>query len=288
MKIYLKSEWIQRTRIFGLNIRSMALAICLLTVLSADAQETPGPWFFFPGAPQFNPLLSDPREPQTSIIAHTSLNRFEGAVGAQLEIIRYDNPYGTHWAAGLLGSGFILLDENGATFPERANDWLAGLYLSEQSGLFSHRLEFMHQSSHLGDSLEGLQEPIIYNGENFNYVCSFQPWENLRIYGGFGVWENLFPPDNAFFSPWGLEVFSPPWGFIGTSMRGYGACHLEWKGQAGGHWDESFQWGVQWKWKKTEPRAFRLALVYYDGNYQFGQYYLQHDTHFGIGIYFDP
>ncbi len=266
----------------------VALALCFLTGLSARAQDLQKPWVFLPGPPQFNPLLADPREPQTSIIAHTNQSRFEGAVGAQLEILRYNDPGGTHWAAGLFGSGFILLDENGATFPARANDWVAGLDLSESTGILSHRLEFLHQSSHLGDSLEGVQEPIIYNGENFNYVCSLQPWENLRFYAGIGAWENLFPPDNAFFAPFGVEVFSPPLGFIGTYMRGYTACHLEWKGQAGGQWDGAFQWGIQWKWKKNEPRAVRLALVYYDGNYQFGQFYLRHDSHLGIGIYFDP
>ncbi len=245
-------------------------------------------WVFLPPAPLFRPLIGDPREPQTSVISHTSQVRFEGALGATVELARFSPPDGTQWSVGMFGTGFILLDQEGVAFPMRNNDWLAGMYLTGSSGSFSHRLEFLHQSSHLGDSLEGLQEPIIYNGENFNYTFSYQPSESLRFYAGLGVWENIYPYDNAFFASLGAEVFSTASEFIGTTVRGYGTFHLKWKAQGAGTLNKTAQLGIQWKFNPEESRALRLAVIFYDGNYEYGQFYQGHDNHWAVGVYFDP
>ncbi len=245
-------------------------------------------WVFLPVTPLFQPLIGDPREPQTSVLAYTSQNRFEGAIGTTLELLRYSASDETRWGWGILGSGFILLDQYGATFPLRGSDWFAGMYLSESSGVFSHRLEFVHQSSHLGDSLEGIQEPAMYNGENFNLTTAFQPSEDLRLYAGLGAWENLYPADKAFFASLGTEIYSSPLDFIGTFLRGYATFHLKWKAQAAGALNKTAQVGFQWKFEKGESRAIRLALIYYNGLYEFGQFYQAPDEHWAVGIYFDP
>ena len=261
------------------------IVFTLLLPMGAGAQES---WEFLPGPPLFHPIIADPREPQTSVLAYTSQTRFEGAIGTTFELLRYNSADQTQWGWDIFGSGFILLDQEGAAFPMRGNDWYAGLSLSETSGAFSHRLEFVHQSSHLGDSLEGQQEPIIYNGENFNFTTSFNPVPELRLYAGIGVWENLFPYDKAFFASVGTEIYSPPANFIGTQIRAYGAFHLKWKGQAGGVLNKTTQWGIQLKFSPEDSRAVRLALVFYDGNSEYGQFYQTHDNHWAVGVYFDP
>ena len=129
---------------------------------------------------------------------------------------------------------------------------------------------------------------MIYNGENFNFTTSFQPSEDLRLYAGIGAWENLYPYDNAFFASLGTEIYSLPMDFIGTFLRGYGTFHLKWKAQAEGVLNKTAQLGIQWKFKKEESRALRLALVYYNGLSEFGQFYRTPDEHWAIGIYFDP
>src|ERR1051325_2120670 len=43
-------------------------------------------WVFLPVTPLFQPLIGDPREPQTSVISHLSQVRFEGAIGATVEL----------------------------------------------------------------------------------------------------------------------------------------------------------------------------------------------------------
>jgi hypothetical protein len=258
--------------------------LALLAASQVQAEE----WVFLPSPPLFQPLIGDPREPQTSVIAYTSQTQFEGAVGRELDLVRYAPGDGSQWGWGILGAGFIRLGLEGVAFPMRVNDWYAGMYLSEASGAFSHRLEFVHQSSHLGDSYEGAREPIIYNGENFNYNLSFQPWENLRLHMGLGAWENLYPFDNAFFASVGTEIYSPSMDLMGTFLRGYGTFHGQWRAQGPGSFNKTFQVGLQWKMRKEESRALRLSLIYYNGLSEFGQFYPSVDEHWAVGFYFDP
>jgi len=250
-----------------------------------QAQE----WVFLPPAPLFKTLIGAPREPITGITAYGNQTRYEGAVGATFEFLRYTPSDQTQWGWGVFGDGFILLDEDGATFPMRDGDWHAGMYLSEASGSFSHRLEFLHQSSHLGDSLQGIQVPIFFSRENINFTSSFQPFEELRLYANIGDWENIFPRgEDPFFCSAGTELYSPATDLAGTFLRAYLTADFQWKGEAGGSLNKNFELGFQWKFKKEESRDVRLALVYYNGHSDFGQFYQQPDEHWGIGFYFDP
>lgn len=244
-------------------------------------------WTFLPVTPLFDPLIADPLEPGTSVQAYLNETRYQGEVGVFCELLRLERPDHARWGWGLLGSGNILLGEKGVEFPMLANDWYAGMYLSESSGDLSFRLEFEHQSAHLGDSFAGSQDPIIYNGENFNLAFSLKPSENLRFFADTGYWENFFPMDNRFFASAGLEAYTSSFGFLGTSLRGYGAFNLRYKDELD-VWNKTLQVGIRWKRSETESRAIRLALVYYDGNNQFGQLYTQPDQHWALGIYFDP
>ncbi len=282
----IKSIFMVKLRFFVAScLRGGACFILFFLSTFASAQES---WVFLPVTPLFQPLKGDPREPQTSVIAHTSQTRYEGSLGTTFELLRYNARDQSQWGWGLCGGGFILLDQEGAAFPMRDNDWVAGMYLSESSGAFAHRLEFVHQSSHLGDSLEGIREPIIYNGENFNFTTSFNPSRDWRLYAGTGVWENFFPNDNAFFASLGTEVYSPAVDFIGSSLKAYGTFHLKWKALAGGTWNKTAQLGIRLQFSSEDTRAVRLALVFYDGKAEYGQFYQDQDNHWALGVYFDP
>ena len=253
--------------------------------LAAQAGEQ---WNLLPVIPLFKPLIGDPREPQTSVMAYTSQAQFEGAIGRKVDLLHWYPGDGTAWGWGILGAGYILLGQQGVAFPMRANDWYAGMYLSETTGAFSHRLEFVHQSAHLGDSYEGSLEPMIYNGEYFSFATSFQPSENLRLYTGLGAWENHYPYGNAFFASFGTELYSPSLDFGGTFLRGYATFDGHWKAEGAGAFDKTVQLGFQWKMKKEQTRAFRLAVIYYNGLSEYGQFYLSPDEHWALGFYFDP
>ena len=147
-----------------------------------------------------------------------------------MELARYKPLDGTEWGWGFFGAGYILLSEYGATFPMRAGDWVAGTYVREKSGPYSFRLEFEHQSAHLGDSLQGTSTlPIFYSRENLNLSASYDAATWLRFYGNIGFWENIAPPDKLFFASVGAEVYSPSVNFGRSCLRGYGTYNFKHK-----------------------------------------------------------
>ncbi|HVZ79294.1 MAG TPA: DUF1207 domain-containing protein [bacterium] len=258
--------------------------LCGSIVVPAFAQET---WTFLPVAPLFQPLYGDLREPHTGLTAYGDKTRFEGAVGSTFEFLQYLPKDGTRWGWGVFGDGTILLDEDGATFPMQAGDWNVGMYVSEVSGDLSHRLEFQHRSAHLGDALQGIRNPIFFSRENFNYALAFRPSPDLTFYSKLGAWWNMAPHGAALFASAGAEVFTGPADLWGTVLRGYTSGDLRWI-QEIEVLDQTYQVGLLWKFKEAESRDIRLALVYYNGNSQFGQFLRDHDEHFGFGLFFDP
>jgi hypothetical protein len=281
---FLRFSW--RTWRLGGEIGVVLIFVFSFPVLAQTSQDS---WSFLPAEPLFAPIIADPREPHTSITAYGNKNDFEGAVGTMVELVRYKPMDDTEWGWGLFGAGYILLSENGATFPMQAGDWYAGTYVSEKSGPFSFRLEFEHQSAHLGDAFDGTTiTPIFYSRENFNLTSSYDaaPW--LRFYANLGFWENIAPPDKLFFASLGTEIYSPTFSFLGAALRGYGTYNLKHKEEAGGVNNQTIQMGLQLKAHEGDRASVRLALVYYNGNAEFGQFYLQHDEHWGTAVYFDP
>ncbi len=234
----------------------------------------------------FSPLIADPREPQTGVIGYLSQSRYEGEVGSFVEFLRYSPPDESQWGWGIFGSGYILLDEDGATFPMRDGDWYAGMYLSEKSGNFSSRFEFEHESSHLGDSLQGIQDPIFVSRENFNLTLSYMEAGFYRLYGKTGFWENMAPTGDAFFGSFGGELYSPSL-TEGTDLRFYTSLDFTYKGETGDPFNKNWELGLRAAIDAKGIRAVRAALIYYDGYSEFGQFYQTTDTHWGLGVFFD-
>ncbi len=267
------------------------LGLIILVCLVPSRVFAEGEWSFLPPSTLFKPLIGDPREPLTGIIAYLDQARYEGQIGSTVELLRYDPGDQTQWGWGCFGSGYILLDQNGATFPMLDGDWYFGSYFSEKSGPFSIRLEGLHVSSHLGDSLQGIKIPLYYlptavpySRENLNVTFSIQPSESCRFYAGMGAWDST--PVDPFFASFGSEFYSPDWPIGGTSMRAYSTFSLQWKGDVG-VWEKEIQLGLQWKTDNGSGRALRTALVFYSGDSQFGQFYDQFDEHLALATYFD-
>ncbi len=261
---------------------------------------------FLPSEPAFERLIADPREPHNSILIQSGPNAYEGAVGSAIELLQWRASDQSRWGWGILGGAYIGLGMADATsyplrvvnvngvltynvFPERISDWQLGVYFSESTGPLSHRLEYVHFSSHLGDELFDYVPRFIYTRESFRYTASFQPSENLRLYGGAGYWGHIDPAEKPFFLHAGCELFTGAFEFLfKTSGRVYAGYDLKVKDEAGGVVNQALQWGLQWKWKKESRPAVRLAFLYYNGNSEFGQFYREKDEHWGFGIYFDP
>jgi hypothetical protein len=245
---------------------------------------------FMPDEPLYNSLIGDPREPQCAIIAQTSQSRYEGLIGKTIELLQWTPKDGPDWGWGIEGASFIELDSlGGGVFPERVSDWYLGMYFSESEGDLSNRLEYIHVSSHLGDELFDTVQRFIYTRESFRFTSSYTPVDNLRLYAGVGYWGHMAPADKPFFIHCGTELYTDPFHFIaGTFGRGYFTCDLKFKDEAGGVVDQAYQFGLKWTWKKDSHQAIRMAVLYDNGNSEYGQFYRQQDNRWGLGIYFDP
>ena len=261
---------------------------------------------FLPQAPAFEKLIADPREPHDGIQIQSGANPYEGSIGSAIELLQWRPADESRWGFGILGAAYIglgtadaysypkrVVSDNGYlvynVFPERVSDWQLGVYFSQSSGIFSQRLEYVHFSSHLGDELFDYVPRFIYTRESFRYTASVQFSENFRLYAGAGYWGHIDPVEKPFFLHLGEELYTNSFNFIfNTRGRGYFGYDLKIKDEAGGVVNQDFQIGLQWKWKKESREAVRLAVLYYNGNSEFGQFYLQKDEHWGFGIYFDP
>ena len=153
--------------------------------------------------------------------------------------------------------------------------------------MLENRIQLEHKSSHLGDFLQSEREVLIFNGENLNFTTACRPGEWLRLYGGAGYWFNFFPAENTWFASLGAELYCPYFDLAGTLIRGYCTADANWKTPAGGTLDKTFQLGLQWKPEEKETRSIRVAVVFYNGNSNFGQFYREPDFHWGFGFYFD-
>jgi len=264
------------------------LSVLLLLFSFSLVRADPDHWAFLPITPLFTPLIADPREPQIDVIGYTNQSRYEGEIGAFVEILRYRSPSGLQCGWGIFGSGYILLDENGATFPMLDGDWYAGMYLSGKAGNFSGRIEFEHESSHLGDSYQGSSlTPIFISRENFNLTLSYSEPGFYRLYSRIGDWENMAPTGDPFFCSIGGELYSPSFGSERTDLQAYTSLDATYKAETSNTLNTTWQLGLRVALEPEGGRAVRLALIYYDGNSDFGQFYQQPDDHWGIGVFFD-
>jgi Protein of unknown function (DUF1207) len=254
----------------------------------------PADWSFLPASTTFKPLIAEPREPIMGLVAHLEETRYEGDVAASLELIRYSPPDDTQYGWGVFASGFILLDQDGSTFPMRDGDFYVGTSFSASFGFFSTRLEVLHESSHLGDSLQGLQLPLFYNPqvaysrENVNADISFQLSDSFRLYSGIGCWDDalLTGISTPVFASFGTEIYSPSWALENTSMRFYATGCLQWIDDLG-IWNKEIQFGLQWKASPSDARDIRVGIVYYNGYSQYLQFYNVPDEHWGLATFFD-
>lgn len=260
-----------------------------------------GDWSFLPAATIFKPTLGDPRECETGLIGYLDQVQYEGQVGEYMELIRYSPEENTQFAWGLFASGFILLGEDGATFPMKAGDWYVGTYFSAVLDDFSMKLATLHESGHLGDSyqatnvpapnggyypLYSIPIPIFYSRENVNYTLSWQPSDSFRLYAGAGDWFDINPSGDPFFAFVGTEIYSPYWNIDNSNMRAYFTAHSRYEAEIL-NWNSEFQLGLQWKKTKTGGRDIRFALIYYVGDNAFAQFYNTPDTHWGLATFFD-
>ena len=268
-------------------------------IKTSAAQEEK--WIFLPPTNLFKPLLADLREPAIGLTASNNLTRYDLSLGGSLDLIQWKPSGGNLWAMGILGACYLnIIRYDWASYRLEDGDSWYGFYASQSSGNFTNRLEFRHGSSHLGDTLFGNQTlsfygqtfvdqtAIPYERDLIQFTDAYQPCDSFRIYGGLGYWLDAVPSIQPFFVHLGTELFSPCFNLGVSFLCGYFAYDLKIGDQSGGIADQNFQLGVRYKLSAKNQSFLRLALTYYNGVNEFGQFYQQNDTHWGLGLFLDP
>lgn len=265
------------------------LAVLLSAPAAALSQTGEPSWVFLPSRPLFTTLIGDPREPGIGFIPYLSERGYEGSLGGNLEVLRWNSSPGLQWGLGL-SAGLWTLTQNADLTGLLVDDWQVAPFLACRAGDLSFRLEFQSQNSNLGDSLEGSTFPF-FGREDFNLAVSWDlsPYTRLYTGGGYKVWwEDFDPSESQVFLIAGLEAYSQPFSFLGPSNRLYGAYHFKFQDQAGGTFNHAVQLGLQFPGSTGHPPGFRVALLYDAGHSEFGEFYRQFDQHLGLGLFFDP
>jgi len=249
-------------------------------------------WDFLPAGTLFSPLIGDLLEVQDAIVARPDQNHFDGMIGDTIEFLRWRTNDNDQWAWGIEGASLLQLASKGAaTYPLVASNWYLGTYFSAKTADLSHRLEYEHVSAHLGDSLFYNQDRIIYSRESFKWTSSWDVSPYLRLYGGPCYWSHLSPDttDSRFYFHVGMEFYTDYFRTVfDTHFRGYFTYNVLALGEAGGVIDQTVEVGVQWRWKRDTSQSIRMAAVFYTGNSEYGQFYQDPDTYWGLGIFFQP
>jgi hypothetical protein len=285
----------------SLDLRYWLLALTLLCQLPLGLWAQEDRLLFLPGESVFNHLIGDPREFQSSLIAELTQERFDGSIAATPEFLQWIQSNGTKWGWGIEGDTFIQVESPGyghysltdsnyyLVLPERVSDWYLGTYFSESYGDFSNRLEFLHVSSQLGDGFFDSTKSFPYLQESFRFTASYQATDRIRFYMGTGYYTEAIPEEAPCFIQMGTELYTSSFDMmLATTGRGYFTYDLQASQSLGGVFNQNFAVGFQWKWKKETHQAIRLALIYYNGNNDFGQFYRQNDNHWALGLFFDP
>jgi hypothetical protein len=212
---------------------------------------------------------------------------FQASLGGTLDFLRWKSAPDMEWAWGIF-AGLWTLSQNADLSGLEADDWFSGTYLSEKTGPFSFRFEFQDQKSDLGQALFDSEKILLFTRDNFNLTASLQALPGLRLYAGEGLkfpWDDFDRAESQSFFFTGLEVLTKPFAFLGD-CRGYGAYHFKYQNQAGETFDHAAQLGL--RWGGGPGPSLRLALTYYTGHSEFGQFFQQMDQHWGIGVFYDP
>ncbi len=254
----------------------------------ARAQESLAPVSAL--APVFTPLWADPREPQNSLVFSGQLNQYDLSLGGSLDLVRWEGGDGEHWACGLLGSGYLsILRYSWASYRLEAMDLWMGAIVSESSGAFSHRLEALHGTSHLGDwDFTSGTAPVAWSRDGLQYTGSIRACEALRLYGGMGWWWRATPSAAPVFLHLGADLASGYSAVAGGRVRAFLACDLKLGDGAAGELEQNEQLGIQFKGRDGDSAGLRLAVLYHGGRSDYGQFDSRDDSHWGLGLFFDP
>lgn len=248
-----------------------------------------------PGKTLFDPLLADPRWPDTSATyrAYQNETRFDHAgatnFGGSLSIYRFDGPGNRGLSeVGLQAAVFGLFDLDAESHDLINADYFVALDYAYRIEKLSLLGRVLHQSSHVGDEFlldhPGFQR-INLTYEQINLLASYDLTKSWRVYGG-GGWLFDTEPDNL--DPWSIHYgveYKADW-LIANHIRPVAGVDFQQLAYQDWNLNLMVRAGVQFE-GSGGPRANRLLLLleYYTGHNPDGQFYTGNTQWWGLGLH---
>jgi hypothetical protein len=273
--------------------RLLALSAAFLTVSVTVVIGSSPEWL--PRGEAFAPPLADPKQPRfRASLLRYDLPRFGTidaaaiAIGDHIGIARGDSGRGTEWQAGITAGVFALFNLDGTSEDLLNADYVVGPTLAVRRGGVAIRLRLFHQSSHLGDELLVLPQPIEIERIELAYEAleALAAWERepLRLYGGAtrivhtvsGLEPNILQA--------GAELRGRRWQV--APVRLVAAVALESWEQHDWEVDRNVEVGVAIGAPPGEGRSLRLTLQWRRGRVPYGQFAAFGGEWVGIGLAF--
>jgi hypothetical protein len=248
---------------------------------------------FLPAAHElFRPLLADPRELQYALRYSVPVSQKavgKAAMGDYLGIYRWKLPWEAAYLQFSIGGGvFGRFDLAGTSNNFESVDFYANVPFDLRFGKWSVRLMPYHTSSHLGDDLlkDTGQTTTKHSWDNMRSLLSYDLNSWSRLYGGY-TYAFQTHPGGLGRQSWqaGLETYSGWW--CQQHAQTYWANDFQsWQRI---QWNPIFnsQLGIKWVRTPQNNRGISTFIEFSAGHQPEGQFYLQRETVWTLGLKFD-
>ncbi|MBL8024522.1 MAG: DUF1207 domain-containing protein [Elusimicrobia bacterium] len=258
-------------------------------VADVEPPKVAGGLRFFPSNDVFRPLLADPKERQffmsmLSVKTPTdSYTAWSVGFGESLGLVRWDGQSFQSQLSFLAGV-FSQFDWSTPSKDLLNTDFTFGVAATHRWSRLTGRLQYYHQSSHLGDELL-LHNPI----PRLNY--SYEALENVLaletpLYRIYGSAEYLVSRDPTYLKRWNIHSGAELRGGASPAFfRPVAGLDLMWKKQHPDGFDVSAKAGLEMGKPAMRDRHLRLLLEFYDGYSPYGQFFDLKIRYLGVGVY---
>lgn len=242
----------------------------------------------FPRRQLFAPLLADPRWPQFSgsVTSHRRADEnlvFNGNVGDSFALFGGDD-----WQFGLQATVFTQFDMKARHDDQMTDDFLFGLPYSWKRGRWTWMARLYHISTHTGDEFL-LHHPgfnrVKISVEAVDLRGSYDAGRGVRLYGGPGYLYRRYPIETKpLYAQAGAE-YTSPWAWRDV-LRPVAALDLQkYQNYGWGATNVSARAGVQIEHLTQPSRRLLLLLEYYHGRDPNGQFWVNRDESWGLGLH---
>ncbi len=240
--------------------------------LSAQTTEDAGVRWL-PSETLFPRLKADPREPRFGLGISSDPDRFDGALGGPVPVVRFQ--------AGEIplevlieASAIFRMGRQGRFFPLLAFDGYVGLGFEARRAGWRARLRLFHHSAHLADGAPNVAFPAPTFSREFAWLDLGWSHRQVFVYGRLGWTWHAIPTTGE-----GPAAAVGAQAELGSGAhRLLLAVHVDSDAEREWHPNTS----LLAAWITGQPRRFLAGLRYYSGHRNFGQSWYTREEFLGI------